>query len=245
MNTQSTLEKMKQMRLNGMTELYHRVLKDNLYRDYSQDEFIGLFIDTEWENRENIKIKNLVKNAGFKIQSNAFNIDYTSRRNLDKTVFERLLSLQFIKQAENIIITGPTGVGKSYLAQVIGQIACQQSMKSLYINAGKLTEKIKMTKLDGTYIKLLKRLQLPDLLIIDDFGLHPFDQNTRQALMDIIEDRYDRVSTIITSQIPVSNWHETIGEGTIADAILDRLVYSSHRIELGGESLRKNKLLKG
>jgi DNA replication protein DnaC len=245
MNTQSTIEKMKQMRLNGMTELYHRVLKDNLYRDYTQDEFIGLLVDTEWENRENMKIKNLVKNAGFKMQSSSFNVDYTSQRNLDKNVFERLLSLQFVKQSENIIITGPTGVGKSYLAQVVGQIACQQSMKSLYINAGKLTERIKMAKLDGTYIKLLKRLQQPDLLIIDDFGLHPFDQNTRQALMDIIEDRYDRVSTIITSQIPVSNWHETIGEGTIADAILDRLVYSSHRIELSGESLRKNKLLKG
>lgn len=245
MNTQSTIEKMKQMRLNGMTELYNRVLKDNLYRDYTQDEFIGLLIDTEWENRENMKIKNLVKNAGFKIQSSSFNIDYTSRRNLDKNVFERLLSLQFVKQSENIIITGPTGVGKSYLAQVIGQMACQQSKKSLYMNAGKLTERIKMSKLDGTYIKLLKRLQQPELLIIDDFGLHTFDQNTRQALMDIIEDRYDRVSTIITSQIPVSNWHETIGEGTIADAILDRLVYSSHRIELSGESLRKNKLLKG
>jgi DNA replication protein DnaC len=245
MNTQSTIEKMKQMRLNGMTELYHRVLKDNLYRDYTQDEFIGLLVDTEWENRENMKIKNLVKNAGFKMQSSSFNVDYSSQRNLDKNVFERLLSLQFIKQSENVIITGPTGVGKSYLAQVIGQIACQQSKKSFYMNAGKLTERIKMAKLDGTYIKLLKRLQQPDLLIIDDFGLHPFDQNTRQALMDIIEDRYDRVSTIITSQIPVSNWHETIGEGTIADAILDRLVYSSHRIELSGESLRKNKLLKG
>jgi DNA replication protein DnaC len=245
MNTQSTIEKMKQMRLNGMTELYHRVLKDNLYRDYTQDEFIGLLVDTEWENRENMKIKNLVKNAGFKMQSSSFNVDYSSQRNLDKNVFERLLSLQFVKQSENIIITGPTGVGKSYLAQVIGQMACQHSRKSLYINAGKLTERIKMAKLDGTYIKLLKKLQQPDLLIIDDFGLHPFDQNTRQALMDIIEDRYDRVSTIITSQIPVSNWHETIGEGTIADAILDRLVYSSHRIELSGESLRKNKLLKG
>ena len=186
-----------------------------------------------------------MKNAGFKMQSSSFNIDYTSQRNLDKNVFERLLSLQFIKQSENIIITGPTGVGKSYLAQVIGQITCQQSIKSLYINSGKLTERIKMSKLDGTYVKLLKKLQQPDLLIIDDFGLHPIDQNTRQALMDIIEDRYDRVSTIITSQIPVSNWHETIGEGTIADAILDRLVYSSHRIELSGESMRKNRSLKG
>lgn len=245
MNTQTTIEKMKQMKLNGMSEVYYRSIQDNLYRDYTGDEFIGLLIDTEWESRQSRKISGLVKAAGFKQPLTTSNINYTAHRNLDKGMFERLLSLQFINQAENIIITGPTGVGKSYLAQVLGQSACQMLKKTLYFNSGQLMEKIKLAKLDGSYIKLLRRIQHSSLLIIDDFGLHPFDTYTRQAFMDIIEDRYDRSSIILTSQIPVSAWYETIGEGTIADAILDRLVYSSHRIELIGDSLRKNKKLKG
>jgi len=245
MNTQTTIEKMKQMRLNGMSELYHRALKEHHYAEYTTDDFIALLVDTEWENRQNLKIKNLTKRAGFKLQASPTNIDYTSRRNLDKNMFERLLTLQFLKQTENIIITGPTGAGKSYLAQAIGQKTCQQTIKTIYYNSGQLMEKIKLAKLEGTYIKLLKTIQRAQLLIIDDFGLYPFDNYSRQALMDIIEDRYDRVSTIVASQIPVNKWHQTIGEGTIADAILDRLVYSSHRIELEGESLRKKKQLKG
>lgn len=228
-----------------MSELYHRSLKESLYTDYTADELLALLVDTEWENRQNIKIKNMIKNAGFKLSASSTNIDYSSKRNLDKNMFERLASLEFIKQAENVIITGPTGVGKSYLAQALGHAVCQQSIRTLYFNAGVLMENIKLAKLEGSYIKLLKKMQRAQLLIIDDFGLHPFDNHSRGALMDIIEDRYDRVSTIITSQIPVSSWHEAIGEGTIADAILDRLVHSSHRIELQGESLRKSKKLKG
>lgn len=245
MNTQTTIEKMKQLRLKGMSEIYHRSIREKNFPDYTTDEFIALLVDTEWEDRHNRKIKNLTKAAGFKLQASPNNIDYTSRRNLDKNTFERLLTLHFIKQAENIIITGPTGVGKSYLAQAIGHGACRQTIKTMYYSSADLMERIKLAKLDGTYINLLKKIQKAELIIIDDFGLHPFDNHSRQAMMDIIEDRYERASIIVTSQIPVSSWHETIGEGTIADAILDRLVYSSHRIELKGESLRKNKILKG
>ncbi len=245
MNTQTTIEKMKELRLTGMSELYHRSLQEKNFPDYSTDEMLALLIDTEWECRVNRKIKSLTKAAGFKIQASPNNINYSSKRNLDKNTFERILSLQFINQVENIIITGPTGVGKSYLAQAIGVNACIQTIKTLYFNSADLMAKINLAKMDGSYIKLLNKIQRAELIIIDDFGLHPFDNNYRQALMDIIEDRYERASTIITSQIPVANWHETIGEGTIADAILDRLVYSSHRIELDGESLRKNKILKG
>jgi DNA replication protein DnaC len=245
MNVQTTIEKMKKMRLNGMSEHYHQSLKEKQQSTYTADELMAVLIDAEWESRQNRKIHNLIKTAGFRLQASPLNIDYTSRRSLDKTTFERLLSLQFIKQAENIILTGPTGVGKSYLAQAIGHKACQETIKTLCFNSAALMESIKLAKLEGTYIKLLNKIHKADLLIIDDFGLHPFDNYARQALMDIIEDRYDRVSTIVTSQIPVKDWHEAIGEGTIADAILDRLVYSSHRIELEGQSLRKNKLLIG
>lgn len=241
MNTQSTIEKMKQLSLHGMSQVYHRSLSDHLYTDYSLDEFIALLIDTEWEEREKRRIDYLTKTAGFKFD--ATNIDYTAKRNLDKTIFERLLSLQFMKKAENIIITGPSGIGKSYLAQAVGYVACRDKYKTLYYNTGRLQEDIKLSKIEGTYIKLLRKLKRAQLLIIDDFGLHPFDNDVRQAFFDIIEDRNESLPTIITSQIPVKGWHEVIGEGTIADAILDRLVYSSHRIEMTGESLRKTRVL--
>ena len=172
-------------------------------------------------------------------------MDYTTQRNLDKTVFERLLTLQFIKQRENLIITGPSGIGKSFLAQAIGQSAVKNLFKTIYFNTGKLNEEIKLSKIQGHYIKFLKKIQHCDLLIMEDFGLHTLDNHTRQALFDIVEERHDRRSTIITSQFPVKTWHEIIGESTIADAILDRLVFNSHRIELNGDSMRKKKKLKG
>jgi DNA replication protein DnaC len=245
MNQNSTIEKMKHLRLFGMAETYYQSLQDHLYQDYTLDQFTALLVDQEWEERQNRRIKSLVKQASFRSQISSHDIDYTTNRNLDKNQFERLLGLNFLKQAENIIFTGPTGVGKSHLAQAIGIAACQMLYKVQYYNTTRLMEDVKIAKLDGTYIKLLKRIQKMDLLVLDDFGLMPFDQYARQALMDILEDRYGKTSTIVVSQIPVAQWHGTIGEGTIADAILDRLVHASHRISLEGESLRKKKKLKG
>ena len=154
-------------------------------------------------------------------------------------MFNRLGTLDFLRKNENIIITGASGVGKSYLAQAFGNQACLDGYKVLYVNAARLFTKLKLSKVDGTYLKELKKLEKVDLLILDDFGLQAFDNHAREALMDIIDDRYNRVSTIVSSQIPVSVWYDIIGEGTIADAILDRLINSSHRIDLKGESLRK------
>lgn len=239
MHTHNTVEKMNQMKLLSMASMYQKSISDNHYSEFTTDELIALLVDTEWEYRENRKIELLTKSAGFK--STTVNIDYSSNRNLDKNMFERLLSLQFIKKAENIVITGPSGVGKSYLAQAIGNIACRNLTKVLYYNTTKLQEEVKLGKLQGTYLNLIKKMKKADLLILDDFGLNALDATDRQAFFEIIEDRYDCSSTIITSQIPVKGWHEIIGEGTIADAILDRIAYSSHRIELYGESLRKNR----
>jgi DNA replication protein DnaC len=242
MNNHTTIEKMKQLRLHGMAQVYHTSITDKAYSDYTTDELIGLLVDQEYESRQQRKIENTVARARFKYQASIRNIDYTANRKLDRNQFERLLTLDFIKQRQNIIITGPTGVGKSYLAQAIGHHACTMLCKTLYFNTARLMESLKVGKMDGSYIKLLKAMQRASLLILDDFGLHPFDNHGRQALMDLIEDRYDQTSTIVASQIPVSGWHQLIGEGTIADAILDRLVNSSHRIELDGQSLRNNKM---
>ena len=163
---------------------------------------------------------------------------------MDRNTFERLALLDFIKKGENVILTGATGTGKSYLAQALGHFACTMQHKTMYYNFARFIDHVKLSKLEGTYIKFLSKIEKTDLLILDDFGLTAFDDPARNALMDIVELKYDKTSIIIAAQIPVKNWHETIGEGTIADAILDRMVHSSHRIELTGESMRKNKMKK-
>jgi len=242
MNNQNTVEKMKQMRLGGMAEMHYTNTKDNINHEYTIDQYVAMLVDREWENRQNRKIKNLIKNARFRYPATIRDIDYSANRQLDKNTFERLALLDFVRNHENVIICGATGVGKSYLAQSLGHQACMVLMKTLYYNTARLMDHLKLARLEGNYTKALRAIEKTDLLILDDFGLAAFDNQDRLAMMDIIESRYDRTSTIISSQIPVSGWHELIGEGTIADGILDRVVHSSHRIQLKGESLRKNKL---
>lgn len=244
MNNQKTIEKMKQMRLSGMAEAHYNNLGSASYKDYTTDQYLALLIDQEWESRQERKINRLIANAKFKHQASIRDINYTHPRDLDKNTFERLASLEFINRSENIIITGPTGCGKSYLGQALGRYACHMLYKTLYFNTARLMEQIKLTTLQGNYLTFLKGLQNSKLLILDDFGLTAIDQQQRQALLDIVEHKYDTASIIFTSQIPVAEWHGLIGEDTIADAILDRIVYSSHRIELTGDSMRKNKLKK-
>jgi DNA replication protein DnaC len=239
MNNNQTVEKLKQMRLAAMAELHLQQLKDNRITNSTADEYLALLTDHQWEDRQNKKIQRLLKQAEFKQQANLADINYIQNRNLDKNMFERLATLAFITRKENIIITGASGVGKSYLGQALGHQACMMQYKTIYSNTARLLKKLKLSKVDGTYLKELGKLLKADLLILDDFGLQSFDNHAREALMDIIDDRHNKTSTILSSQIPVSAWYDIIGEGTIADAILDRIVNSSHRIDLKGESLRK------
>jgi len=240
MNKNQTIEKMRDMRLNAMASMYQNHLQNNLYSDSTPDEYISLLTDHEWEERQNTKIQRLIIQAGFRQKATIMEVDFTTARNLEKNMFDRLSSLDFIKKKENIILTGASGVGKSYLAQAFGHQACMMGLKTRYHITARLFSRLKLAKVDGTYNKELVKLQKMDLLILDDFGLQSFDNHARDALLDIIEDRFNTKSTIVSSQIPVSAWYDIIGEGTIADAILDRLVNSSHRIDIKGESMRKN-----
>jgi len=240
MNKNQTIEKLKSMRLHAMASMYQHNLQNNLYSEATADEYISLLTDHEWEERQNTKIQRLLKQANFRQKASIADIDYSNVRNLEKNMFQRLASLDFITKKENIILTGASGVGKSYIAQALGHQACLMELKTQYHITSRLFSKLKLAKVDGTYDKELKKLIKVDLLILDDFGLQAFDNYARNALMDIIEDRFSNKSTIVSSQIPVSTWYDIIGEGTIADAVLDRLVNSSHRIDLKGESMRKN-----
>lgn len=239
MNNQ-TVEKLQQMRLSAMAQLHLQYVQENRNNELTPDEYIALLAEHEWEDRQHKKTKRLIQQAGFKEQASIADINYQQNRNLDRNMFERLATLDFLKKNENIIVTGPSGVGKSYLAQALGYQACLSSKKALYYNTARLFARLKLAKVDGTYLKQLHKINTSQLLILDDFGLQAFDNFAREALMDMIDERFNTSSTIIASQIPVSTWYELIGESTIADAILDRIVNSSHRINLNGESLRKN-----
>jgi DNA replication protein DnaC len=244
MNNEQTIEKLKRMRLGAMAELHRQHVRENRTGDITADQYLALLTDHEWEDRQNRKIDRLLKQAGFRERASLAEVGHYGNRNLDRNMFDRLGTLGFMARKENIILTGPSGTGKSYLAQALGHQACLMGHRTIYANTARILKRFKQCKVDGTYLRELGKLLKADLLILDDFGLQAFDNHAREALMDIIDDRYNRTSTIIASQIPVSAWYDIIGESTIADAILDRIVNSSHRIDLKGESLRKGTLTK-
>jgi DNA replication protein DnaC len=239
MNNSATLEKMKLMKLHGMASAFQVAVETRSHQEITADDFISQLVEAEYDNRNNRKTARSLKIAHFRYQASIEEIDFHSQRNLDKNQFLRLADLSFIDNKENIIITGKTGVGKSYLASSIGHRACIIGYKVLYFNVGKLFSSLKMSKADNSYMKEMRKIEQQNLIILDDFGLQALDLQSRLTLLEILDDRHSKQSTIITSQLPVSNWHEIIDDETIADAILDRIVYSSHRIELSGESLRK------
>lgn len=241
MNYEETFRKMRVMRMLGMHDAFKLSLETKQHQQLASDELIHLLIEAEYEDRQNRKIHRYLKAARFRYQSSMEEVDFSSPRGLDKNQLLRLASCQFLEKQENIIITGPTGVGKSYLASALGHQGCMKGYKVLYYNSAKLFTQLKMSRADGSYVKFINRLEKQDLLILDDFGLHPLDEENRLMLLEVIEDRHGRRSTMVTSQLPVIKWYELFQAQTIADAVLDRIVHTAHRIELKGESLRKKK----
>lgn len=234
------LDKMRQMRLTGMARAFDLTLQSGKNEKFTADEMITHLVESEWDERYNRKMERNVRFARFRYKASIEQIAFDDNR-VDKNQVLRLASCEFITRKENIIITGSTGIGKSFLASAIGHQACSLGYRVLYQHSAKLFARMKIAKADGSYLKELAKIEKQHVLLIDDFGLQPLDAPSRAALMEIIEDRHGKSSTIFTSQVPVSKWHEIIGEQTIADAILDRIVHDAHRLEMKGDSLRKKR----
>jgi DNA replication protein DnaC len=234
---------MRQMHLTGMYNAFKTSLETFRTESMTVDQFVSWLVCNEWDERQNRLIERLIKQASFRSKSSVEEINFSVERGLDRNMFQRLAELTFIREKKDLFITGSTGTGKSYLATSLGYEACQKGFKVLYAGTSRLMGQLKTAKAKGTILQELKKIERMDLLVLDDFGLQPFDAQGRMNLMDIIEDRYGKKSTIITSQIPVKSWYDVIGDQTVADAVMDRIVHQAIRIELFGESLRKVKKL--
>jgi DNA replication protein DnaC len=241
MNTNETLEQMKELRLSGMAIAYSRQLELPVHQQLEAHQLIAQLLQSEQLCRQQEKTTYYLKLAKLRLTAIPEQINCSASRNLTRQQLATLLEGHYLRQGENILVTGATGCGKSYLACALGYQACQMGMKTAYFSMNRFIEKITLSKLDGSYLKLLNHLERQALIILDDFGLQPMQQDVKLALLQIIEERHGKRSTLITSQLPVSAWHEYIQEPTIADAIMDRLTAGAHRIELKGESLRRKK----
>ncbi|NJP12581.1 MAG: ATP-binding protein [Leptolyngbyaceae cyanobacterium RU_5_1] len=239
MNTSATLQQLRELRLDGMARSYESILQLPSHQHPEGHTLIAQLIDAERLNRIHNRTQLLLKLSRLRFASSLEELSFGKERNLSKDQIAQLADCSFISRAENILISGATGAGKSFLACAFGHQACVMGYRTLYLNLNRFIEKVMLAKLDGSFIKLLNQMEKVKLLVLDDFGLAPMDQTTRLALLQILEDRYAKKSVLIASQLPIAKWHEYIAEPTLADAIMDRLFTNAHRFELKGESLRQ------
>jgi len=233
-----THERLFALGLTGMAHAWEEQQKQDL-ADLSFEDRLALLIDREMVERENKRTKARLRVATLRQPATPEDVDYRAARGLDRTTFVRLTSGEWIDQHQNLLITGPTGTGKTWLACALGHRACRDNRATLYQRVPRLLEALALARGDGRYARILKSLVRVQLLILDDWGLVPLTQDQRRDVLEIIDDRFGRASTIVTSQLPVDHWHSHIGDPTIADAVLDRLLHTAHRIELKGDSMRK------
>ncbi|MDP4206991.1 MAG: IS21-like element helper ATPase IstB [Bacteroidota bacterium] len=241
MNHQNTLDQLKQLKLHGMADAYLAVLSLPVQEQPSIHQFLARLSEAETQHRVKIRTETYLKQSKLRYNAVLEQVYCNTSRNLSQEKLITIADCGFIERSENILITGATGCGKSYLACAIGRQACSFGYKTLYLGMNRFLERIAQTKLDGTYIKLLNQIEKIQLLILDDFGLMPMNKIACLALLQMLEDRYGKKSTLISSQLPTDKWHQYIGESTVADAIMDRLSANATRFELKGESLRKKK----
>lgn len=234
-----TLQKLSALKLGGMAQALTEQLQMRDLDGLGFEERLGLLVDREMTERHNGKLRIRLKKAHLRLNAVLEDIDYRQPRGLDKSMILGLASCRWVEEHQTVLITGPTGVGKSYLACALAHKACREGYRALYYRMPRLLQELAVARVDGRYGKILVHLLKQDVLVIDDWGLAPLDDPGRRDLLEILEDRYNRRSTIVSSQLPVSAWHEMIGDRTLADAILDRLVHQAYQLNLKGESMRK------
>jgi DNA replication protein DnaC len=245
MSENNTLQQLKELKLKGMYQAFSEHLEQLLHQDLSFNERFALLVDREWLSRKNRRITASIQKAKLRQSASLEAVDYTHSRHLNKSHLAELASCDFIHHHRNLLITGATGTGKSFIACAIGHQACQFGFSVRYIPLTRFLEELSIAQADGSYAKQLNSLLKVDLLILDDFGLPPaLKAQQSRTLFNLIDDRHQRKSTLITSQLPIAHWHDFIGEANFADAILDRLLQHVHKIEFkGGESMRKSKIV--
>ncbi len=240
MFTNQTLQALRTLKLSGMADgLEQQLAQPSTHEELSFDERLALLVDRESTHRHNNKITRLLKAAKLKIKAHPEDINYQHPRGLSKSQFAGLLSSQWVHQHHNVLIEGPTGCGKTYLACALATQACRHAFSVRYFRTSRLLEALSIAHGDGRFQKLVQQLAKTDLLVLDDWGLEKMNLSQRNDMLEIMEDRHGARSTIITSQLPITQWHKAIGDTTLADAILDRILHNSHKLKLKGESLRK------
>jgi DNA replication protein DnaC len=239
--THPTLDQLRQLGLAGMARAFEELATSPRGAELDHGEWLGLLLDRELADRQDRRLRARLRYARLRHQATVEDVDYRTPRGLDRALFQKLALGGWIEERHNLVIEGPTGVGKSWLACALGHRACRDNHSVLYQRIPRMFADLALARGDGRYARLMRALGGVKLLILDDWGLEPLGAEQRHDLLEIIEERYGRGATLITSQIPVDRWHDLIGDPTIADAILDRIVHNAQRIQLRGESLRRKK----